>query len=359
MSTPFTHAILIIFSILLPTLLNAGNNSSTDQPQLQVIKSFGVATYISVCASFGVVTLVLVLIVALYHFIITYHKYKHSQLDFKTYPSLTLSYLLMIIGIIFNINLCIFAFDLNDKTICYYGKYGGIPLYSIFKLLLYLILLCRVWVLFKDIYNINSLKVGCLSLIIWCIMNIALCVTGSDIIWVPNERPSCYIIPSTLSLASIGFLDITSGIITAYLFIKPVLLKQKKKHKSNRQQLLAIKAIKQCILTLIAILTSIFALIAIALLSMPQVFAGTDILISIISIIFMYEFNSKIGDKICCFFWCLPNQSIHIEPNQSNNNMNTNNNLQSITTDKNQAITIERETKQETDAHNECALAQM
>eukprot|EP01084_Bolivina_argentea_P074953 135937_1 len=297
--------------------------------------------YIILCEIFGVLTFLVITLIAMYHMLIVYKYQKASKLETKFYPSLKLSYILVVVAVIFNTSLCIYAFDVKSLAICYYGKFAGIPLYSIFKLLLYLILVCRVWIIFKQFdqyaYNIKKLKLFCSLLTVWCFINIALIVLFAEIHFLPNQRPVCYINPPQIGLASIGFLDIVAGIGNAYLYIKPAIALHNKQIKSKRESSFVIIAFKQCVLSIIAILSSIIGLICIAIFSMPQIFAGIDVIISTLCIIFMYDWNEYIVEKICCaVFCCLPKESVHLKSSQ--NDQKLENNIE-ITNTKNIEIT--------------------
>ncbi len=100
-----------------------------------------------------------------------------------------------------------------------------------------------------------------------------------------NAFPKCTLFISPLTLGSYTLLDITSAVINLYLFIKPV-LKLRSAMNDSKDTTLKLLAMKQCILSFIAILTTIVALIGFGMLDLGQLFIGSDLNLSSLCIIF-------------------------------------------------------------------------
>eukprot|EP01084_Bolivina_argentea_P202422 345866_1 len=59
-------------------------------------------------------------------------------------------------------------------------------------------------------------------------------------------------------------------------------------------------AVKQCTLSIITIITTLMAMICVAMFSMEQVFIAVDVNISTLCIVLMYRWNQYLVEKLCC-----------------------------------------------------------
>ena len=188
---------------------------------------------------------------------------------------------------------------------CHISKYIGPSIYNLYKTMLYITLVCRIYKSFQNSelqYNTKALILWIISLIIWTIFNIIYgCLTVTTIT-VNKGFPKCVLTPTMIYLASNTLLDIVSTIINGILFVKPLF----KLYKISKFDInIKIIAIKQCILSMTAIISSILTLICCALFqSVAHAFISLDICISTLCIILMFKWNSFITSKIFCC--CIP-----------------------------------------------------
>ena len=109
---------------------------------------------------------------------------------------------------------------------CLYGKYIGVSSYSPFKCVLNLVLICRLHEAFHNSmigYSVKKLKIWGLIIIIWSLFNIILNAITIETSLDINRSPKCIVFIQPYGPAAWALLDITSGIINMYLFVKPVL----------------------------------------------------------------------------------------------------------------------------------------
>ena len=189
----------------------------------------------------------------------------------------------------------------DDIIFCYYGLYSGVGVYGMFKLTLYLILILRVHGAFKKSaleYSTIKLKIWAFILIMWQIFNFSFNVFTGDAILDINAYPKCSLIMSPFFFASVLLNDMTAAVINLYLFIKPVI--QLRKVCQLKDVSLKLIAVKQCILSAIAILSTVFAMVGTGALDLPQLFLGGDLNISCLCIILSY-----VDYNICFPCFCL------------------------------------------------------
>eukprot|EP01083_Nonionella_stella_P025650 70663_1 len=227
----------------------------------------------------------LFIVILLYH-IITIKN--HAPYGFKCtkFPlSLKLSFILIAVATYIFPNLCLDLFDPFHSAIwCRHEQYISIFLYSTFKLTIYLILICRVHESFGTsmlAYDKRKLYIWASILVIW-----TLCV-------------------------NIAAIDITALITTCYLFLKPILKLQSVLNKTasdtdhrRMAEMMELRnvAIKQCILSIIAVSTTLITVVLVGIAGMRHLFGSIDINLSILCIILMYRWNKKAVQTIfpCC-----------------------------------------------------------
>ena len=117
-------------------------------------------------------------------------------------------------------------------------------------------------------------------------------------------------------------------LVNTYLFTKPVyILLKKNQSLRNNDDFVKMKrvAIKQWILSTVAVGTTIMAMILIILLGLQELFGTFDVFISTLAIIGMYDWNSWMTDYCfdCCFVCKKGTAKSKAEVNPSSPTMNT------------------------------------
>lgn len=230
----------------------------------------------------------IMLIIVAYH-IYTTMKYNQYGLNLLNSPaSIPLSFLLLFLSTWYTIFIAFHMFHNNiSLSYCYFSLYVGPGTYALFKLTLCLILILRLHGSFKNSplqYSPFKLKIWASILVIWQITNITMHVFTGSAAYDPNGLGvGCQMRVRSIVYISFGVLDLVSASFNLYLFIKPVLeLRQAAKTKDFDLKHLAIK---QCILSMVAILSTIVAIIGMVTTPLPQLFLGIDLNLSCFSII--------------------------------------------------------------------------
>ena len=167
----------------------------------------------------------------------------------------------------------------GSASFCAFLSYAGPPNYQLFKLYLYMILIYRLKKCFANTplaYNPKRLKGYRTILSIWSIINIILHLMTVQTI-------NCATIVATPVLLSMLALDVIATITNAYLFTKPLLLLRKESQDKNGN--LKLIAVKQWLLSIIAMVSTIISFICVGLMNLPQVFITSDIIITTLSVI--------------------------------------------------------------------------
>ena len=125
-------------------------------------------------------------------------------------------------------------------------------------------------------HNPTKLRIWGIVLITWSIFNISFN-------FFTFKSINCATIVATPVLMMMAALDVTATITNAYLFTKPLLLLRKESQDKNGS--LKILAVKQWVLSLVAVISTIIALICGGLMGLAQVFITADIIISTVSVI--------------------------------------------------------------------------
>ena len=225
--------------------------------------------------------------------------------------SVLLSFAQSIVGLIGNIALTYEIINPPTGTLCDIFVHAP-SLYILFKSIMYLILAIRVWTFIQtaSIFQLTErkLKIWIAIVSIWSIANLILfnifSKTGVD----------CRRLYPQPILISTIFLDFVGIICSTYLFTKPLYTLYKtsesfSKNVDKTDNYLYLKkiAMKQWILSIIAVGTSMVSLIGVLLYGLPQLFGTFDYLISTLSIIGMYEWNDWMISPCKCE--CIDNGS--------------------------------------------------
>ena len=241
-----------------------------------------------------------------------------SKKMLNEYPSLSLSYILMTINVLSGLSLTLDS--VFTTSLCSYAQYYGPSLYTLFKANIYLILGCRIYISFKGsiyAYSPRKLSIWCIIVIIWTLFNIIagnMTVTSNIEQETANQDTKCIVTPSVIYIMGQGLLDFISMIVNCILFVIPVC----KLYKLSNENINIKKiAIKQCILSVIAVISSVVALAGIGAVShITPTFVSVDMFISTCCVILMYKWNSKITESLFCC--CMP--KLQTRENATNKN---------------------------------------
>eukprot|EP01084_Bolivina_argentea_P046407 85463_1 len=265
------------------------------------------------------------LLITCFHFKSLQSFLKKVKKRYRSSPSYVLSLALVLCTFIMP---SIWIFKVIDPfhsmTFCYFHRFVMVNLYTFFKLIQSTILVVRVYESYKEsplAYDTKKLLVWMVFLTSWTIFNIIFGSFTSSTELDPADIPPCTTTVSNQFLASMVMLEIISGIGNCYLFIRPLYGLKGFGLPAELQYV----AVKQMILAVITVLSSIMAIFCIALLPFAEVFCSSDIIISTVCIILMYKWNDKIFAKICCCCCnCVQRESKHDKNPEIENTVNSN-----------------------------------
>eukprot|EP01084_Bolivina_argentea_P030627 56705_1 len=281
---------------------------------------------------FSISLLILAVLITVYHLIATYKTTKNlcNKVFIKKHPSIILSYFLVFIACISGLSLTLDS--VLTSELCVAAQYYGPTLYSIFKTIIYLILGCRIYISFKNsiyAYNTKGLIAWSILLITWTLFNV---ISGNLTVQYKIESEAgntkCLVTPSVMYIISQALLDVTAGAVNCFLFVRPICKLYK---LSNDNVSIKKIAYKQCILSLIAIISSILSMAGIGNIpNIVPVFVALDMLISTLCVVLMYKWNSYIAEIM--FYCCMPKETkvrmdeLQVVPSTTTNiNSNTQN----------------------------------
>ena len=208
--------------------------------------------------------------------------------------SLYLSLVLIILGGVGVITL-FFENFYSTKAFCENIAVTAIPMYILFKLTLYLLLVHRLYYVFEKWpnelqYSVNKLKIWCVLIVCLTIISMILIHIDLEIVYDEDKYPPCDIEANEFGLSFMGLQDIICGAINCYLFVRPIRkLRKKMNTVSDDFEVTSINilalAIKNCILAFCAILSTVIGLIGIILFDLAAVWINTDIITTILSVI--------------------------------------------------------------------------
>eukprot|EP01083_Nonionella_stella_P076186 207476_1 len=224
----------------------------------------------------------------------------------KAHPSLLFAYALFVSGFFLGANMVmgtIVGFTSSADDLCPVQVNLGGPLYMIFKLFLYLVLVSRTWQTFNFAsqslhYKAKPLIIYSCIMVLWTIGNIIGNV--STITYTTSESyPRCTAHVHRSVLISMSSLDFISGIINMILFIKPFI--QLSKMRDIKVSIRNV-AVKQTILAIIALVSTLMALIMMATIGLPKILAAFDAVVSTLCIALMHKwhFGCVSSMLFCC-----------------------------------------------------------
>eukprot|EP01083_Nonionella_stella_P316844 1151067_1 len=226
---------------------------------------------------------------------------------------LILSMLFLFFGVytVFNITIEIFD-DFHTHGFCGYSKWVAIPSYIAYKCCLYLILVNRIHEAFREsqyqVFTTKQLKIWAGVVIGWSVFNIILIWLTVTVHFEPDLVPKCHTSVGPPGLMAMALLDLVACGVNLYLFVKPVkeltkviaLFTDRNVSEHNQASMLKHVAVKQRVLSITAVSTTVIGMILIAMFSMEQILIGLDINLSTLSIILMYKWNNALATKLCC-----------------------------------------------------------
>eukprot|EP01084_Bolivina_argentea_P059022 107733_1 len=179
-------------------------------------------------------------------------------------------------------------------------------MYILFKMCLYYILVSRLWIMFSAdkcsymCYNRRKLQIWLTFIIFWEIVNLIWSNSTVSFIMAKNSVPECQIMVSLYCVGSVILLDNIAGMVNIILFARPLV----KLYKLTYDYDLKVIIIKQCIFSIIAIVSTLIALVIVGVFNLYIFAISADIIISILSIMCMFQWNAWFTNKILCC--CLP-----------------------------------------------------
>ena len=202
---------------------------------------------------------------------------------------------------------------------CQILLWTAVPTSSIFKSIIYTLFTARIWESFGDSgmgYSKRLLTIWTVTLIMWSVFNSVLNITFSKVESVNDTCKYEFFVPM---LMSVMLLDFVSLLVNTYLFVKPIylinqMMKQTVNDKSHvivdpkQEKLSELKlkqiAIKQFLLSLTAMISTMIAYPGIIMFELAQVWGCIDTVISTFCIVVMYRWHNeltwKLFNKFCC-----------------------------------------------------------
>ena len=274
-----------------------------------------------------------------YHFIETQ---KNDPLKFskiKQKPSLYASYLLIICGFILLFHTI--PFNLSQTYVptlseCVSLGLTAAPVYMTFKSVLYIVLILRSYQSFGTSsvgYSSTRLIIFGIILIVWNISNV---IFNAFTINTSIIDDKCYFELYNPYLYSIILMDMVASGISTYLFVKPVITLNKQikrimmnsvttssdSEHDNENTIRDTKrlrhvAIKQCILSMIAIGSTMIGAVLTVLFHLHQTWASLDVVISTFCVVLMYKWYSKLTKKLFQMFCCCCSCCEYLQDNKT------------------------------------------
>eukprot|EP01084_Bolivina_argentea_P209492 356832_1 len=263
------------------------------------------------------ISLLFVICISFYH-IISLQKY--DKLHCTKFICLTVIFLSSGVTAMVNFLIMNIVYNDNDWSYehCLYVKY--LRFYLVFKCSLYLILINRISTVFgKPSYRILSprgLTIWAIIIILWGCIN--LLIQYITVGCTQNADGHFSLTNIRYSMVTFGLLDIVACIGTTYLFSQPIFKLQTENAPREFNSLISefsdvnqdvndvdiatlqYIALKQCVLSIISVVSTVFALILMYIANTMSVFVCLDIVISISCIMLMEKWNSKIANFLCC-----------------------------------------------------------
>ena len=255
-----------------------------------------------------IISALLIIAIAVYHIISSNKHDKISIKKIKEKPSLYLSFILIFISVIYGI---IIIHMTKAETFSMYSIECEIPRwtfslsYTSFKSVLYIILVARVWKLFKGKSFVKFSRKW-LQVWMWFILLFFIEINVINVITTKTtfkNNNHCEYKWSILFIGSIAIMDVAAMVIYIYLFVRPIIMINNRNRRLSDADNIDMRylVIKQCILSLFAVISTIITAIFVIIFHMTQVFVSFDVIISSISVILMYKWNERLFEFFCYF----------------------------------------------------------
>ena len=272
----------------------------------------------------------IIICVLLYVAITVYHvktlkKFEPSKLRPKQIcksPAIYLSFLLILSGFI----LMAHAIGGNashtwrtSQLECQILLLTSVPTSSIFKAIIYTLFVNRIWKSYGNSgmgYSKRLLSIWAGLLITWSIFNSVLNLLFSSVEVIDKTCKYSFFFPM---LGSVMMMDFIALCVNTYLFLKPIYLinqmvkeaandnshviVNKNDHKKSELKLKQI-AIKQFILSITAMISTMIAYPGIIIFELAQVWGSIDTVISTFCAILMYKWYDELAWKLFGSFCC-------------------------------------------------------
>ena len=252
----------------------------------------------------------LLLLIGSYHFVITFRMMLSNHCHSRRMGKLSIleKLILFLIDWVF----CVSAIHMTytqthavSISECRVVIYTTTVSYTAFKMWTYIIVIRRVYTVFSNAvspvhYTKPVLILWTIVMILWTatnnIINVLTTTVNVDL------SGHCVFGWSLLFYGSVIVFEVTAGLIVFYLFAKPlhILAERAKRVCDKKESSLQKLAVKQCILSLIAVFCTLTTLVFCALFGMEQTFAPIDALVSSTAIVLMYAVHRGIFRKLGC-----------------------------------------------------------
>ena len=260
-----------------------------DNPLLRVLS---LDEYRTMCLSLSIGFMFALLIIASFHCITTLRQRGHKH------ASIFQSFALIALGVV---QACVILSELIlPFHICTVAQHLGPTTYALFKMTLYYIVISRLWSVFASgplAYDARKLKAW-LAIILGCnALNVVWLNLTVRVEWTPASVPECQPVIELPVVATALLIDVVSGIISTALFVRPL----RKLYSLTLDAELKATMIKQCVLSILAITSTILALGIIAVLNFYILAVAFDVTTSTLSVILTFRWNSWLTNKL---LWC-------------------------------------------------------
>ena len=250
-------------------------------------------------AAFTVALMAIFTIIGISHFTAMYKQHKQNlrKLPFRS----NLTFLLIFLAILQMIDFLLVSLPANiiGGWFCQIEVISGPTNVILFKAILYVILLSRLWAANGTFdYNPFKMKLWTIFILSWSLINILVANLSSVSNYNgPEAATKCDQFVQFYALALVAGLDFISGIVNIILFTRPLFKLYKQINDTDLKSI----AVKQCILSIIAVASTLIGVILIGITNEFVIIIGIDYMVSISSVLLMYKWNSWLTDRL---LWC-------------------------------------------------------
>eukprot|EP01083_Nonionella_stella_P079217 217160_1 len=254
----------------------------------------------------------LILLITLVYHALTAYRATHSidsTVKFKYHSVLSLSFILIVVGLIYSIfgsvtSYILYNHGTTDTLICDILVRSFVFFYSIFKFVMYYTLATRLELTYasRHIYKERFYLVWkCFLVLTFCPLIVAgFIFIGSDPQKISQGFCRAYV-PWRFAIIFVVYDTIICG-VNLYLFLKPLkrLIPNGSETESTEIRSFEKLIKKNAILASIAILTSLLVWILILMVNAPPLWQSIDCMVSSFCIVFLFKWYGPIYDILCC-----------------------------------------------------------